>query len=135
MGISGAMVVVGNVVDEPSLSRVVGVLMTVGGGVVEEVVLGTDVVVVVESGGDDGSLLFVVVVVRVVVIVVEVGLTVEGGKVSPVSPGVVGVLPKLVVVGLVVVVITDELDESKVVVVSDGASVVDDARVLVGQCW
>jgi len=134
VGISGAMLVVGNVVDEPSLSRVVGVLMTVGGGVVEEVVLGTDVVVVVESGGDDGSLLFVVVVVRVV-IVVEVGLTVEGGKVSPVSPGVVGVLPKLVVVGLVVVVVTDELDESEVVVVSDGASVVDDARVVVGQCW
>ena len=45
------------------------------------------------------------------------------------------VLAKLVVVVLGMVVDTDVLDESMVVVVSDGGSVVDTVRVVVGQCW
>ena len=74
----------------------------------------------------DGSLLFVVVV-------VVVGFSKKGGVVTK---GVVVVLAKLVVVGLVVVVDTNiVLDESKVVVVSDGTSVVDEPIVVVGQCW
>ena len=74
----------------------------------------------------DGSLLFVVVV-------VVVGFSKEGGEITE---GVVVVLTKLVMVGLVVVVDTDVvLDEGEVVVVSDGASVVDTVRVVVGQCW
>jgi len=126
VGVSGAMVVVGNVVNEAGSSRVVGVLMTVNGDIVEEVVLGADVMVVVEGLRDDGSLLLLVVV------VVVVGGTVEG--IVDVESSVV-VLPKVVVVGLGVVVDTNVLDEGMVVVVSDGTSVVDDAIVVVGQCW
>ena len=127
-GVFGAMLVVGNVVDEPGSTREVVVLMTIGGDNVEEVVPGTDVVVVVEGLVDtDGSLLFVVVV-------VVVGASEEGGEVT--KGGTVVVLAKLVVVGLVVVVDTNvEVDEGEVVVVSDGASVVEDVRVVVGQCW
>ncbi len=102
--------------------RVLGVV--VGGCVVtiEDGVGGSEVVVV---GSVDGSLLFVVVV-------VVVGGTVEE---IVVVKGSVVVFPKVVVVGLGVVVDTDVLDESMVVVVSDGGSVVDTVRVVVGQCW
>ncbi len=87
----------------------------------EEVETGTVVEVVVV----DGSLLLVVVV-------IVVGGTVEG--IVDVEGSVV-VLPKLVVVGLGMVVDTDVLDERMVVVVSDGTSVVETEIVVVGQCW
>ncbi len=92
----------------------------------------TDVVVVVFRVVVvvDGSLLLVV-------IVVKMGGAVEGGELS--EDGSVGVLGKLVVVVLGMVVGTNDvlLDEAKMVVVSDRASVVEDVRVvvvLVGQC-
>ncbi len=75
--------------------------------------------------GNDGSLLFVVVV---------MGSSKKGREVT--EGRSVVVLAKLVVLALRVVVDTDVvLDEGKVVVVSDGASVVDTVRVVVGQCW
>ncbi len=62
VGVSGAMLVVGNVVDEPESFDAVVVLMTVDGDDVEEVVLDADVVVVVEGLVDtDGSLLLIVI--------------------------------------------------------------------------
>ncbi len=102
---------------------VVVVIGTKVGPAVEEVETGAVVEVVVV----DGSLLFVVVV-------VVVGSSKKGREVT--EGRSVVVLAELVVVGLVVVVDTDVvLDEGEVVVVSDGASVVDTVRVVVGQCW
>ena len=72
-------------------------------------------------------------VVVVVVFVVEVGRAVEGGPVT--EGGIIVVLSEGIVVVLGMVVGTDDvlLEKTEVVVVSDGASVVDDARVLVEQ--
>lgn len=130
----GAIVVVGNVVDEPGLTRVVVVLMTVGSDDVEEVVLGTNVVVVVKGDGNDGSLSLVVGGVAATVVVA--GRVVEGVRGSitvVVGNETVVVGANVVVVGMVV----EDDDEvvGGMVVVSDRTSVVDTVRVVVGQCW
>ncbi len=114
--------------------EVTGVGVVVDGGRSVVVVVKASVEFVVGTVGDvvcvvvvDGSLLLVVVV-------VVVGSSKKGREVT--EGRSVVVLAKLVVLGLVVVVDTDVvLDEGEVVVVSDGASVVDTVRVVVGQCW
>lgn len=135
------MVVVGCVVEGSvgTVEVVTGLVVEGVTGVVgmfvvdDDVVVGITAVVVVVVMVVDGSILLVVVVV-VGVFVVEVGRAVEGGPVSP--GGVIVVLSEGIVVVLGMVVGTDDvlLEKTEVVVVSDGASVVDDARVLVGQC-
>ncbi len=119
-----------------------------GGGTTRIVVVGCiNVVVVVEGACDVGGVVTVMVVASVVdtvtvgrvvvvgvdgsllfVVVVKTGGTVEG-----VGPIVVVVAFGVVSFG-VVVVGTTEVDVNVVVVVSDGTSVVDTERVVVGQC-
>ena len=82
----------------------------------------------------DGSLLLVVVVVGASIVVTGRVVKGIGGSVSVVVGNeTVVVGPKVVVVGMVM----EDDDEMVgwVVVVSDGTSVVEEVRLVVGQCW